>query len=994
VRQSQQNEQWTTATPDWLPSMRHDGCINTACWLDCPWRLASSVTGGRSLSSGDPLYLPTAVASGNEIPTQIATSGDDRMIKFWDVQNAMGSASPLQGGWDTFSPLSSTPAQTLGSAEQYQTWKNYYQERKDVCKVAGSVRLLASINSKHRGNVFHVSPIGNMPGKMLSSGADGYLRISDLESSSSDVVINPHIHDDIDDELPNLVGGMFGVIAFSHQLLTSNTGLLCCQRGLFRFDIRLPPNSQPRRSLLEPIAPGASRSTPCKACAIWSPNYNRSYGSLPQYIHNESEPSYIFVGGIHANVELLDLRMLGGASPKSVLQRYCPTELEKYSSASVSGIDVSKDGRELLVSYENDQIYTFPVFHEASCYSAGPSSREMDDSSKTFTANETKYISELTSYGGHLNRHTFLKNATYAGPNDEYILTGSDSGKAWIYERSTGSVAALLSADLSTCNGVVAHPTLPFFVTYGIDPTAKLWRAAATQDSPMARASASVHMSRCELSAVTRKWDKVQTSLHRFENTSIPFILPDLIVAPEDMTGSSRFDPLTLDISTGCLAELSSPEYGNALRCLLSVLRQTKYTCYRACREDRNPPVEQSLNAVAVGISWNRLRLQAARLGMRVNAWAPWIFESNLDVQQQRESLLGFHRADLVPDYPSDWIFYDPQMILKCIMDVHCLFKRQKYLDVLQRQFPQNHVFFGGTLSEKIVELRLPWLTDEQQQRDLYIKYRNDKKSGITKSQVEGRSRVILEETISVLKEGGNEAMKLGLFHKAVYRYDKAMQYCAVAFMEYPVCQSILSPLSQQRSLPTPFTAKRMPGYNSVIVKQGTSTIITWSPTLRVLIASRLNIALLLLKPEFLQPSVAADQARAALKILLPFATAPGYVVVIGTVNKKSKGRDDPDHPEQEIMRAASSNEPSETFYEAKALQSKAYFRLGCAQYDLHEYSEAEKSFVQSLDSSRLAKCDSQGNDATNSKPDPLLLRRIKEARLMQKKKNTANRKK
>lgn len=75
-----------------------------------------------------------------------------------------------------------------------------------------------------------------------------------------------------------------------------------------------------------------------------------------------------------------------------------------------------------------------------------------------------------------------LQNAKYAGPMDEYICTGSDSGRAWFYERATGTVAAFLAADQSTCNGVIPHPTLPFFVTYGIDSTAKLWRATTPVD--------------------------------------------------------------------------------------------------------------------------------------------------------------------------------------------------------------------------------------------------------------------------------------------------------------------------------------------------------------------------------------------------------------------------------------------------------------------------------------------------------------------------------
>lgn len=46
---------------------------------------------------------------------------------------------------------------------------------------------------------------------------------------------------------------------------------------------------------------------------------------------------------------LYDLRMTGRASSQAV-QRYRPRPLRRKSSVSVSGIDVSKDKKELLVS--------------------------------------------------------------------------------------------------------------------------------------------------------------------------------------------------------------------------------------------------------------------------------------------------------------------------------------------------------------------------------------------------------------------------------------------------------------------------------------------------------------------------------------------------------------------------------------------------------------------------------------------------------------------
>jgi hypothetical protein len=47
--------------------------------------------------------------------------------------------------------------------------------------------------------------------------------------------------------------------------------------------------------------------------------------------------------------------MTDGSSSK-IVQKYRPKGLAADAQVSVSGLDVSKDKRELLVSYENDQV--------------------------------------------------------------------------------------------------------------------------------------------------------------------------------------------------------------------------------------------------------------------------------------------------------------------------------------------------------------------------------------------------------------------------------------------------------------------------------------------------------------------------------------------------------------------------------------------------------------------------------------------------------------
>ena len=160
-----------------------------------------------------------------------------------------------------------------------------------------------------------------------------------------------------------------------------------------------------------------------------------------------------------------------------MVQNYRPSCFPDEVDVSISGIDLSRDKKELLVSYENDQIYTFPAFPNHS-NSSNVSIEDLMAMSSKVAESPLKMNHHFASYGGHLNRFTFLKCAKYAGPNDEYICTGSDSGHTFIYDKHTSGVVSLLKTDRSTCNGIIPHKTLPFFICYGIDSTAKLWRAS------------------------------------------------------------------------------------------------------------------------------------------------------------------------------------------------------------------------------------------------------------------------------------------------------------------------------------------------------------------------------------------------------------------------------------------------------------------------------------------------------------------------------------
>jgi WD40 repeat protein len=265
-----------------------------------------------------------------ECPTQMATSGDDRLLKVWDCSGALGMDNPLAGGWNTFSPFCMLPPE---NDDVYsEEWKEYYAQRANYpVTVSGTTRRLKTLATGHKGNVFHLTPLKYDPGKFLTCAADGYLRLLDTVADRSTVVRHPHLFE-TDIRIGFLRAHAF--MAYSHVMLTSNTGLICSERGLHRFDLRLSPRQQQKRSLLKDLIENEPswRSPCCKACAVWNPHDDS---------HGDTESSYVFAGGASEAVGLYDLRM--DASKGRIIQRYRPKGFATRNTiVSVSGLDITK----------------------------------------------------------------------------------------------------------------------------------------------------------------------------------------------------------------------------------------------------------------------------------------------------------------------------------------------------------------------------------------------------------------------------------------------------------------------------------------------------------------------------------------------------------------------------------------------------------------------------------------------------------------------------
>ncbi|PGH16069.1 hypothetical protein AJ79_02049 [Helicocarpus griseus UAMH5409] len=88
--------------------------------------------------------------------------------------------------------------------------------------------------------------------------------------------------------------------------------------------------------------------------------------------------------------------------------------------------------------------------------------------------------SHLNVYRGHCNIKT-VKDVNYFGLDDEYVVSGSDSGHVFIWDRKTSDLVNILEGDSDVVNVVQGHPYEPTLAVSGIDRTIKIF-------SPDARA--------------------------------------------------------------------------------------------------------------------------------------------------------------------------------------------------------------------------------------------------------------------------------------------------------------------------------------------------------------------------------------------------------------------------------------------------------------------------------------------------------------------------
>jgi len=90
------------------------------------------------------------------------------------------------------------------------------------------------------------------------------------------------------------------------------------------------------------------------------------------------------------------------------------------------------------------------------------------------------------SYVGHCNTGTDIKQASFLGEQGEFVASGSDDGRWFIWSKKTGRLIKMLNGDENVVNCVQSHPFDCAVATSGIDNTIKFWTPCARVPSMVA----------------------------------------------------------------------------------------------------------------------------------------------------------------------------------------------------------------------------------------------------------------------------------------------------------------------------------------------------------------------------------------------------------------------------------------------------------------------------------------------------------------------------
>lgn len=197
-------------------------------------------------------------------------------------------------------------------------------------------------------------------------------------------------------------------------------------------------------------------------------------------------PNLFAVGGTDPFARLYDIRTYkwdGSSEFGRPVDFFCPMHLIDDDNVGITGLAFS-DQSELLVSYNEEFIYLFtkdlglgpnPTF--SSQVSDGSDAGDMTpDNFPGLSLSNVDGIVKAApqSYKGHRNCET-VKGVNFFGPKCEYVVSGSDCGRIFIWNKKGGELVRVMEADKDVVNCVESHPHATVLASSGIEHDIKMW---------------------------------------------------------------------------------------------------------------------------------------------------------------------------------------------------------------------------------------------------------------------------------------------------------------------------------------------------------------------------------------------------------------------------------------------------------------------------------------------------------------------------------------
>ncbi|GAA5934275.1 uncharacterized protein JCM15063_004525 [Sporobolomyces koalae] len=153
-------------------------------------------------------------------------------------------------------------------------------------------------------------------------------------------------------------------------------------------------------------------------------------------------------------------RVLRQDSPRSEPAISTTVQQATAGTSSLSDDELGIDSEENDESGGREPSVTFSPYEASSRPSPEPDP-------------EVPIVGPIMHYDGHANSQT-LKDVNFAFEG-QVVVSGSDDGNFFCWDRDSGECVAVFQADSSVVNVVQPHPRLPILAVSGIDSTVKLF---------------------------------------------------------------------------------------------------------------------------------------------------------------------------------------------------------------------------------------------------------------------------------------------------------------------------------------------------------------------------------------------------------------------------------------------------------------------------------------------------------------------------------------